>query len=94
MKIGEKLYHWINGLWSGIPYCCINAFVIKDGVDKKYYTQCHRCSNLCNYGIETPAKIKWNGILFSFLCGKETTYKFTWYDYIYYKTDKEFSIAG
>ncbi len=68
----KKWFHLINGLWSGIPLCCIRHFVWHEcgheaaarrgSCNNVNYVQCDKCHSSHN-----SQKIRSNGYLFCFL---------------------------
>jgi hypothetical protein len=73
----ERLYHWLNGVWSNIPLCCIaywnagNTGVSRDKPDPwagtedaAEYVRCNEC--VAKHRVN---KIRNNGRVCSFLVG-------------------------
>lgn len=72
MTKGKRLFHFINGIWSGIPFCCVRHFVwVECGCEadrrRGYsndveYVQCDICHRVNKY-----RKIRDNGCILRFL---------------------------
>ncbi len=72
----RQLYHILNGLWAGIPWCCIrfwhegNTGLSRMGYDPLYeeaqYVRCERCIRRGHM-----ASIRFNGRIFGILIGQK-----------------------